>query len=561
MPTLDILFDQHLTASATNMSNIYRKAMDSATQMLISEYGKKGALLSICFILAAANLLTNFFKYFSLRIITRIRANVIYNLRKHIFDKLTTFHLGYFTNERKGDLVSRITNDVQEVENSVINTLTVLFRDPLTIIIYFTVLFFLSWKLTLITIIILPVSGIIISGISKRLKRESEEGQHTLGQMLSIVDEMISGMRVVFAFNAQQYMYNKFDQQNKQYVRLLKTMYDKRELASPLSEFMGVSVVGVVLWIGGSMVLKQEMKASEFFFYIISFYQILVPAKALSNSFSSIQRGLASADRIFKIIDTPTQISDAPDATDAPPFSDAIEFKNVCFRYGHEEVLKNINIRISKGKMIALVGPSGAGKSTLADLIPRFYDTTSGNIFIDGRDVRSLTLDSLRAQIAVVTQEPILFNDTVYNNILFGNPGCSEEQVIEAARIAYAHDFIMQLEHGYHTHIGDRGMKLSGGQRQRISIARAVIKNPAILILDEATSALDTESEKWVQAALSTLMQNRTSLVIAHRLSTIQNADEIIVLDKGKIVQHGTHKELMQEDGLYRKLHLNGTSL
>ncbi len=556
MPTLDILFDQQVVSgTAVEATKNYRSALDSVTRTLMTDYGKSGALLGICIILAFSNLITNFFKYMSLRIINRVRSNVVRNIREDIFNKITNLHIGFFSNERKGDLMSRLTNDVQEVENSVVNTLTVVFRDPAQIIIYFTLLFFISWKLTLVTLVILPTSGIIISSISKRLKKQSEEGQKSLGSILSIIDETITGMRVIKAFNAQKYIFSKFDKENSRYANLLRSMSDKRELSSPLSEFLGVTVVAIILWIGGNMVFSGEMKASEFFFYIISFYQILVPAKAISASFSSIQRGLASAERIFTITDIEPDIKDKAEPEKISEFKNSIEFKNVSFSYGTETVLKNINLNIAKGRTIALVGPSGGGKSTLADLIPRFYDATAGEIFVDGHHVKDYSLESLRGLMGIVTQESILFNDTIFNNIAFGNPSATQEQVMEAARIANAHDFILQTENGYQTNIGDRGAKLSGGQRQRISIARAVLKNPPILILDEATSALDSQSEKLVQEALTNLMKNRTSIVIAHRLSTIQHADEIIVIRKGEIVERGTHAILINADGLYKKLH------
>ena len=556
MPTLDILFGQNSTNTAASLNNgVFRKMFEDFTNSQILEYGKAGALVTICIVLVVTNFIANFFRYFSNRIINMVRADVVKRLRADIFQKITKLHIGFFTNEKKGDLISRVTNDVQEVENSVVNTLTVAFRDPITIIIYFVVLFVISWKLTLITILILPASGIMIASISKRLKKQSNEGQKSLGNILAIMDETISGLRVMFAFNASKYISAKFDKENGRYAGILKSMTNKRDLSSPLSEFMGVCVVAVILWIGGNMVFKGEMKASEFFFYIISFYQILVPAKAISSSFSSIQRGLSSGERIFSIIDVKSLIEDPEKPFIIKEFKEEITFTNVGFTYDNEYVLKNINFSIPKGKTIALVGPSGGGKSTLADLIPRFYDATLGDITIDGTNVKDLSLESLRGLMGIVTQESILFNDTIFNNIAFGKPSASEEEVMQAAKIANAHDFILQTENGYYSNIGDRGAKLSGGQRQRISIARAILKNPPILILDEATSALDSESERLVQEALTNLMKNRTSIVIAHRLSTIQHADEIIVLRKGEIVESGTHQFLIEKNGLYKKLH------
>jgi subfamily B ATP-binding cassette protein MsbA len=556
MPTLDILFEQNVTGNTTQMMGAsYRVIMENYTKNLITEYGKTGALLAICIILVSSNFVTNIFRYLSIRIANRVRADVVRRLRADIFRKITNLHIGYFSKEKKGDLISRVTNDVQEVENSVVNTLSVVFRDPATVLIYFAVLFVISWKLTLITLIIFPASGFLISTITKQLKKKSRDGQHTLGAILSIMDETITGLRVMFAFNARKYVTAKFDKENDQYSRLLRSITDKRDLSSPLSEVMGVTVVAVILWLGGNMVFEGEMKASEFFFYIISFYQILVPAKAISASFSSIQRGLSSAERIFAVIDVVPMIEEPKNPITVTEFKNEITFEKASFAYGNDPVLKNINLVIPKGKMIALVGPSGGGKSTMVDLIPRFYDVIEGEIKIDGINVKDYSLESLRSLMGIVTQESILFNDTIFNNIAFGKPHASEEEVMQAAKIANAHDFILKTENGYHTNIGDRGMNLSGGQRQRISIARAVLKNPPILILDEATSALDSESEKLVQEALTNLMKNRTSIVIAHRLSTIQHADEIIVLRKGEIEERGTHFALLEKGGLYKKLH------
>lgn len=523
---------------------------------VIEGFGKVGALIFICSIILVSVFLTNLFRYISGLTLAKIRAKVIRKLRIRIFDQVSRLHLGYFSNERKGDVMSRITNDVQEVESSVVSTLKVIFREPATILGFFAVLFFMSFKLTLFTLIIMPISGTIISEITKRLKRKATQSQESLGRIVNILDETLSGMRIVKAFNAREWIGEKFGQEVNQYARINVSMARKQELASPLSEFMGVFVVTGILLYGGILVLNDNsaLSASEFITYIILFSQILPPAKSISNAVSSIQRGLASGERIFATIDTLPQIEDKPDAVALDGFHDRITFEHVSFAYENEHVLKNINLTIEKGKTVAIVGPSGGGKSTIADLIPRFYDPNVGTIYIDGIALTDAKIDSVRKLMGIVTQESILFNDTIYNNIAFGKPGASEEEVIRAAQIANAHEFIMNTPQQYQTMIGERGTKLSGGQRQRLSIARAILKNPPILILDEATSALDSESEKLVQEALTNLMKNRTSIVIAHRLSTIQHADEIVVVQSGHIIERGKHNELVEMGGLYYKL-------
>ncbi|TPE45138.1 ABC transporter ATP-binding protein [Pontibacter mangrovi] len=523
---------------------------------VILDQGREGALLFVCIIIIISVFLANLFRYLAFRIVGALRAHVVRNMRHAIYKRVTELHLGYFSNERKGDLMTRLTVDIQEVESSVVSTLTVVIREPISIIAFFILLFNMSVELTLFSLILLPLSGGIIAGISKRLKRKAKEGQNSLSFILTIIDETLSGMRVVKAFNAEPFILSKFHDQNDRYARIQRSIANKRDLASPLSEFLGVSVVAGLLLYGGTLVLNQEsnLTASEFITYIILFSQVLVPAKAMSAAFSNIQRGLVSGNRVLQVIDTKPQIVNKPNAKVLPAFREEIEFREVAFAYGDKPVLQHINFHIQKGKTVALVGPSGGGKSTLADLLPRFYDPTSGAILIDGHDIRDYTMESVRAQMGVVTQESILFNDTIFNNIAFNKTDATEEEVIAAAKIANAHEFIINAENGYQTMIGDRGGKLSGGQRQRLSIARAILQNPPILILDEATSALDTESEKLVQEALTNLMKNRTSIVIAHRLSTIQHADEILVLQHGKIVEKGTHEELLEHAGLYAKL-------
>lgn len=515
-----------------------------------------GTLYYVCAIIVVSVFLANLFTYLSGVVLAKVRATVIKRMRMDIFGQVSKLHIGYFSTERKGDLMSKMTNDVQEVENTIVQSLRVVFREPVTIILYFSVLFFMSPKLTIFTILIIPITGAIIGGITKRLKKKAVESQESLGRIVNILDETLGGMRVIKAFNAERFMWGKFDQETDYYAGVNVNMARKNELASPISQFLGVFVVAGILVYGGGLVLSgnSDLGASDFITYIIIFTQVLNPAKEISRAMSSIQRGIASAERIFSVVDTPTQISSPVSPIALSSFEKSVEFKNVSFAYQDANVLKNINFTLSKGKTIALVGPSGGGKSTLADLVPRFYDPSAGEILLDGKNLKRFDLKDLRGLMGIVTQESILFNDTVFNNIAFGVEGATKEQVLEAAKIANAHEFIQNMEDGYQTSIGERGSKLSGGQRQRISIARAVLKNPPILILDEATSALDSESEHLVQEALTKLMSNRTTLVIAHRLSTIQHADEILVIERGEIVQRGTHSELNQVDGLYQKL-------
>lgn len=564
-PLFDVIFEQvepdamsrYLTKPDFNFSLDYFIHLFNYYFLQTAEtYGKFGTLVYVCIIIVVSVFLSNLFTYLSGVVLAKVRAEIIQKMRMKIFTRVSSMHIGYFSSERKGDLMSKITNDIQEVENMVVQSLKVVFKEPATIILYFTVLFMMSVKLTLFTILVIPISGAIIGTITKRLRKKAVESQESLGRIVNILDETISGMRVIKAFGAQKYIREKFNKETEFYSSVNVSMAKKNELASPISQFLGVSVVAGILVYGGNLVLSNssELSASDFITYIIIFTQVLNPAKEISKAASSIQRGLASADRIFVVVDTESKINNTDKPVKVNSFEKSVIFKDVSFKYEKETVLKDVNFVLEKGKTVALVGPSGGGKSTMADLLPRFYDPSSGQITLDGKDIRDLDILDLRSLMGIVTQESILFNDTVFNNIAFGLENISEEKVIEAAKIANAHEFIIQLENGYHTNIGERGSKLSGGQRQRMSIARAVLKNPPILILDEATSALDSQSEKLVQEALTNLMANRTTLVIAHRLSTIQHADEILVIKKGEIIERGTHQELMEQKGLYRNL-------
>ncbi len=562
IPMLDILFDKVKVMVTPPMPPV-SLTTDYLTGVfkhfffqIINGQGKTQALLFVCIGVVSSVLLGNIFRYFERVVASKMRVDIVRNLRNEIFEKVTQLHLGFFNNQRKGDLISRFTNDVQEVEGAVMNSLKVVFKEPITILVSFSLLFFISVKLTLFTIVVLPLVGGALAEIVKRLRHQAKQSQESLGRTVNVLDETFVGMRVVKAFNARNYILKKMHLENDHYSKVNLSMAYKNELASPVSESMGVIIIAGIMFFGGRLILSgsDELDASSFLAFLAIFAQIIQPAKSFSNGITSMQKGIASARRIFSIIDLEPTITDKPTAIDLKQFNKNIEFKNVSFSYETELILKNISLTIEKGKTVALVGPSGGGKSTLADLIPRFYDPTKGEVCMDGISLLDYQKESIRKQMGIVTQESILFNDTIFSNIAFGIDLASEQDVIEAAKVANAHDFIMQTENGYQTLIGERGSKLSGGQRQRISIARAVLKNPPILILDEATSALDSESEKLVQEALFNLMKNRTSIVIAHRLSTIQNADEIIVIQEGEIIERGTHEQLNQKDGLYKKL-------
>ncbi|MEH0157767.1 ABC transporter ATP-binding protein [Limibacter armeniacum] len=569
MPLLDILFGNidsstipahPLTLDDFELSTSFIKNYGyQEFGRIIEQQGPLTALLALCSITISASIFANIFRYMARRMAERLKGKTIANIRQAMYDKVLSLDIGFFNNQRRGDIVSRSTNDIFAVEASITQSLTTFVREPINLIVFFWALFSMSPQLTLFTLALIPVSGGGISFIAKKLKKHSKDVQSISSSLVSILDETIGGMRVIKAFNAEGFVNGKYQEENDKYMNSFTKEANRRELASPFSEVMGVTFVAVLLYYGGKLVLDESssapLEASQFIGYIVLFTQVLNPAKAISNTIGVIQRGLAAGERLLEFMEVEPAIKDSEPLKELTEFKGSIEFKNVHFAYGDNKVLKGINLSIEKGKTVALVGPSGGGKSTIADLIPRFYDVTEGEILIDGVNIKEYSLDSLRRVMGVVTQESILFHDSIFNNIAFGANNASKDNVMQAAKIANAHEFIEKSEDGYNTVIGERGTKLSGGQRQRLSIARAVFKNPPILILDEATSALDTESEKLVQDAITHLMKNRTSLVIAHRLSTIQDADEIIVIKDGGVVERGTHNALMQhDDGVYKKL-------
>lgn len=493
--------------------------------------------------------------YLAFYMMIPIRTGVVRDIRNQINRKITQLSLGFFSEERKGDILARVSGDVNEIEASIMSSLDMLFKNPILISIYLIGMILISWQLTLFVFILLPFAGYVMGQVGKKLKRRSLEGQQQWGALMSQIEETLGGLRIIKAFNAEKKIQDRFERANEQFRQTTTRVYRRQQMAHPMSEFLGTATIAVVLWYGGSLILSNNssIDAATFIYYLVIFYSIINPAKDLSKAAYAIQKGLASMTRIDKILMAQSDIND-PEQPKPVKFTHAIEYRNVWFRYRNDWVLKGINLTIPKGKTVALVGQSGSGKSTLVDLLPRFYDVTEGSIAIDDTDIHQVKLVDLRGLMGNVNQEAILFNDTFFNNIAFGVEGATREQVEEAAKIANAHDFIMASEHGYDTNIGDRGGKLSGGQRQRISIARAILKNPPILILDEATSALDTESEHLVQEALENLMRNRTTIVIAHRLSTIKNADEICVMHEGEIVERGCHEDLLKLDGYYKRL-------
>ncbi len=560
VPFLEILFERtelvrEAPQSEWSLSTATEWFNYQFSQLIINQ-GKEAALVYVCIAILTTFFFKNIFRYFALFFMAPVRNGIIRDVRGQIFDKMLDLPLAYFSEERKGDLMSRITSDVQEVEQSILNVLEAVFREPLIIAGALTFMIYVSPQLTIFVFVLMIFTGVVIGGLGRTLKRSSSRVQEKLGSLVSIVEETLGGLRIIKGFNAEGYQRNKFDEENNSYRRLLTRLLWRRDLASPLSEFLGIATVAVLLWFGSRLVFSREMDAETFLTFIFAFYQVIDPAKSFSKAFNHIQKGIAAMVRVESILDADISIKDADQPRPQPAFVDKIAFENVSFTYKEQEgpVLKNLSLEIPKGQVVALVGASGAGKSTLVDLLPRFYDLEHGAITIDGTDIRDFKLKELRSLFGIVSQEAILFNDSIYNNIVFGLEQATPSAVEQAARIAHAHDFIMATENGYQTNIGDRGGKLSGGQRQRLTIARAILKNPPILILDEATSALDSESEKLVQAALEELMKNRTAIVIAHRLSTIQHANEIVVMREGKIVERGSHQALLERGGEYKKL-------
>ena len=570
LPFLQILFTPNGPSkpsdSLSSQGTGVQHQLDTFFEQLLLNHGREGALLLVCSFLVLTFLGKNLFRYLSLYFLAPVRNGVVRDLRQKMLRKMLDLPLSFFSDERKGDLMSRFSADVQEVEWSIMGVMEALVREPIVITGSLAYMLWVSPALTGFVFVLLLLSGVIIGGIGKTLKKQSGEAQSRLGAVMSLVEETLGGLRIIKGFNAEQWQSERFGKENDGYARTITRLSRRRDLASPLSEFLGIAIASVLLWYGAKQVFAGHITGPIFITFLYAFYSITEPAKAFSAATYSIRKGMGALERVEAVLDAPVAIRDAENALAIHSFEDKIEFRNVSFQYANAErgALENIQLEIPKGKIIALVGASGAGKSTMADLLPRFYDPSEGQIFLDGHDLRNLRLKDLRGLMGIVSQEAILFNDTVRNNILFSLPAeaLAKEAAAQnpylaveaAARAANAHDFIINLPEGYDTNIGDRGSKLSGGQRQRLTIARALLKNPPILILDEATSALDSESEKLVQVALERLLENRTALVIAHRLSTVQHANEIIVLDAGRIVERGTHESLMREGKIYRKL-------
>lgn len=563
IPVLNILFGvdkaiykKPVYNGISNLGSYLEGSFNYLISNKISEEGEVSVLLFICLLSLTLFFFKNLFRYLASYAITFLRTGIVKDLRDNLYQKIVELPVSYFSEKRKGDIIARMTSDVQEVENSILTSIETLVREPLTVVISIGIMLFISVKLTLFVFILLPVSGFIISSISKKLKSQSIKAQKETGTFLSFIEETLSGLRVIKGFNSEKIIEQKFNTSTTTFRNLMTSVFHRQTLASPMSEFLGSATIITILWYGGTDVLENtsSLEAGKFMGYIVLFYTVLNPIKLITTTFYNIKKGEASAERIMQVLNTENNIKDKPNATTKESFENEIEFKNIYFKYKDDYILKDFSLTLKKGETVALVGQSGSGKSTLANLITRFYDVNKGDILIDRISIKDITKKSLRDLMGIVTQDSILFNDTVQNNIKLGTENATEAEIIDASEIANANEFIQNLPKKFNTNIGDGGGTLSGGQKQRLSIARAVLKNPPIMILDEATSALDTESEQLVQVALEKMMQNRTSLVIAHRLSTIQKADKIIVMKKGKIVEQGKHDELLGKKGEYFKL-------
>ncbi len=563
VPILEILFKikdvqyEYWEIGSHSLKDVLINNFYYYTQDCISNWGPVGTLMAMAGLLVFMTMLKTGATYLSSYFVIPMRAGIVRDLRNFVYEKIVRLPIGFFTNERKGDVMARMTGDVSEIENSIMSTLDMIFKDPIMIIVCLSMMLFMSWQLTVFVLLLLPIAGSIMGRVGKRLKRASFEGQQQWGQLMSNIEETLGGLRIIKAFNAEQKVTNRFHSGNQEFFRITRNVQRRQSLAHPMSEFLGTITIAIVLVFGGTLILSgtSGMNAASFIYYMVIFYSVINPAKDLTKAMYSIQKGLASMQRVDAILNAVNPISDPEKPETIKDLKGEIRYENVTFGYDPEvPVVKGVSLSIKPGETVALVGQSGSGKSTMADLLPRFYDINGGSIKVDGHDLRNLRVHDLRGMMGNVNQEAILFNDTVFNNIAFGVKNATMEQVIAAAKIANAHEFIMATEDGYSTNIGDRGCRLSGGQRQRISIARAILKNPPILILDEATSALDSESERLVQDTLERLMKDRTTLVIAHRLSTIKNASQICVMHEGEIVESGTHDELIAKNGYYMRL-------